>query len=87
MKQNIKGKLAKKLSDIVPAIDVCRFCCSGTETVMYTVRLAREITGKEKIIKFEGHFHGYFDYVMYSYWPQVEQSGYSKKTKKNYIKK
>jgi len=70
-----QGKLAKKLSDMVPAIDVCRFCCSGTETVMHTVRLAREITGKEKIIKFEGHFHGYFDYMMYSYWPPVEQSG------------
>jgi len=70
-----QGKLAKKLADMVPSIDLSRFACSGTETVMHAVRLAREITGKEKIIKFEGHFHGYFDYVMYSYWPQLEQAG------------
>lgn len=74
-----QGKMAKKLSDMIPAIDLCRFCCSGTEAVMHTVRLAREITGKEKIIKFEGHFHGYFDYVMYSYQPQIEQSGPAKR--------
>ena len=74
-----QGKLAKKLSDIIPAIDLCRFCCSGTETVMHTVRLAREITGKEKIIKFEGNFHGYFDYVMYSYEGPVEKMGPAEK--------
>jgi len=66
-----QGKLAKKLADMVPSIDLCRFCCSGSETVMHSIRLAREITGKEKIIKFEGHFHGYCDYVMYSYWPPI----------------
>ena len=74
-----QGKLAKKLADMVPSIDLCRFCCSGSETVMHSIRLAREITGKEKIIKFEGHFHGYFDYVMYSYWPQIAQSGPEKR--------
>ena len=80
-----QGKLAKKLSDMVPAIDLCRFTCSGTDAVMNSIRLARESTGKEKIIKFEGHFHGYFDYVMYSYnimdshTPPVERSGPAKR--------
>ena len=74
-----QSKLAKKLADMVPAIDLSRFTCSGTEAVMHSIRLAREITGKEKIIKFEGHFHGYFDYLMYSYWSQIEQSGPAKR--------
>ena len=74
-----QAKLAKKISEMVPAVDICRFCCSGTETVMHTVRLAREITGKEKIIKFEGHFHGHFDYVMYSTFPPIEKSGPAKR--------
>jgi glutamate-1-semialdehyde 2,1-aminomutase len=34
---------------------------------MHALRLAREFTGREKLIKFDGHFHGFHDYVMWNY--------------------
>ena len=55
--------LARKLSEMVPCAEMVRFAGSGTETVMHALRLARTATGREKIIKFEGHFHGYSDYL------------------------
>ena len=62
-------ELAEKLSSAVPSAEMVRFTLSGTETTWYAVRLARVFTGKSKIIKFEGHFHGYNDYLQYNYWP------------------
>ena len=46
---------------MVPNAEMVRFAGSGTETVMHALRLCRTATGREKIIKFEGHFHGYAD--------------------------
>lgn len=67
--------LAKRITDLVPCAEMVRFAGSGTETVMHTLRLAREYTGKDKIIKFEGHFHGYNDYVLFSSSPPSEDAG------------
>jgi glutamate-1-semialdehyde aminotransferase len=52
---------------MVPCVDMVRYTCSGTEATMHVIRLAREFTGREKIIKFDGHFHGFHDYVMWNY--------------------
>lgn len=52
------ASLAKRIIDLVPCAEMVRFAGSGTETVMHALRLARAATGREKIIKFEGHFHG-----------------------------
>lgn len=41
-----------------------RFVCSGTEAVMSAIRLARGYTGKSKVIKFEGCYHGHVDALM-----------------------
>jgi glutamate-1-semialdehyde 2,1-aminomutase len=60
-------RVATALAEIVPCVDMVRFTCSGTEATMHAIRLAREYTGREKIIKFEGHFHGFHDYVMWNY--------------------
>lgn len=60
-------RVAATLAEIIPCIDMVRFTCSGTEATMHAIRLAREYTGREKIIKFEGHFHGLHDYVMWNY--------------------
>jgi glutamate-1-semialdehyde 2,1-aminomutase len=60
-------RVAQALAEIVPCIDMVRFTCSGTEATMHTLRLAREYAGREKFIKFDGHFHGYHDYVMWNY--------------------
>ncbi len=55
------GALAKKLTEIIPSAEAVSFQNSGTEVVMYALRLARAYTGKYKIIKFEGQYHGWSD--------------------------
>lgn len=53
--------LAKRLTEIIPSAEAVCFQNSGTEVVMYALRLARAYTGKYKIIKFEGQYHGWSD--------------------------
>ncbi|KGR77819.1 glutamate-1-semialdehyde 2,1-aminomutase [Ureibacillus sinduriensis] len=57
-------KFAKMLKDAIPSLDKVRFTNSGTEAVMTTVRVARAYTGRTKIIKFAGCYHGHFDQVL-----------------------
>lgn len=57
-------KLAKEVIDRVPCAEMVRFVNSGTEATMAAIRLARGFTGKNKIIKFEGSYHGAHDYVL-----------------------
>lgn len=57
-------KFAKMLKDAIPSLDKVRFTNSGTEAVMTTVRVARAFTGRTKIIKFAGCYHGHFDQVL-----------------------
>ena len=57
-------KLAEKVCEIVPNADMVRFSNSGTEATMHAIRIARGYTGKDKIIKFEGCYHGAHDYVL-----------------------
>lgn len=56
--------LAKEVIDRVPCAEMVRFCNSGTEATMSAIRLARGVTGKNKIIKFEGAYHGAHDAVL-----------------------
>jgi len=67
--------LAKRVTEVIPCAEMVRFAGSGTETVMHALRLARAATGRTKIIKFEGHFHGYSDYVYYSTDPPPGRAG------------
>lgn len=69
------SQLAKKISELVPCAEMVRFAGSGTETIMHALRLARTVTGREKIIKFEGHFHGYSDDIFFSSAPPIDQAG------------
>ncbi|MBC8283940.1 MAG: glutamate-1-semialdehyde 2,1-aminomutase [Nitrospinae bacterium] len=57
-------KLAEKVVDAVTSIDVVRMVNSGTEAVMSALRLARGITGRDKIVKFEGCYHGHGDSLL-----------------------
>ncbi|MDP5229956.1 MAG: glutamate-1-semialdehyde 2,1-aminomutase [Cellulophaga sp.] len=61
MPTEIETKLAKLAVSMVPNIDKIRFVNSGTEACMSAVRLARGYTGKDKIIKFSGCYHGHSD--------------------------
>jgi glutamate-1-semialdehyde 2,1-aminomutase len=67
--------LARLIAELVPCAEQVRFAGSGTETVMHGLRLARAATGREKVIKFEGHFHGYSDFLNYSWAPPLAQAG------------
>ncbi len=57
-------KFAKMLKEAIPTLDKVRFNNSGTEAVMTTVRVARAYTGRTKIMKFAGCYHGHFDQVL-----------------------
>jgi len=57
-------ELAEKVVNAVPSIDVVRMVNSGTEAVMSALRLARGITGRDKIVKFEGCYHGHADSLL-----------------------
>jgi len=59
-------EVAKLVSGAVPAAEMVTFANTGTEATMEAVRIARAATGKDKIIKFEGHYHGHHDYVLFS---------------------
>jgi glutamate-1-semialdehyde 2,1-aminomutase len=58
--------LAEQLCAIVPCCERVRFTCSGTDATMHCLRLARAYTGRTKLLKFEGNFHGYHDQVMFA---------------------
>lgn len=55
---------AKRLKNAIPSLDKVRFVNSGTEAVMTTIRVARAYTGRSKIIKFAGCYHGHSDLVL-----------------------
>ncbi|MGQ9425383.1 glutamate-1-semialdehyde 2,1-aminomutase [Gilvimarinus sp. F26214L] len=60
----IETTLAAKVCEIYPSIDLLRFVNSGTEATMSAIRLARGFTGRDKIIKFEGCYHGHSDSLL-----------------------
>lgn len=57
-------KFAKMIKEAMPYMDKVRFVNSGTEAVMTTIRVARAYTGRDKIIKFAGCYHGHSDLVL-----------------------
>ena len=60
----LEVELAQRICDIMPNIDLVRMTCSGTEATMSAIRLARGFTGRDKIIKFEGCYHGHADSLL-----------------------
>ncbi|MEM7674801.1 MAG: aminotransferase class III-fold pyridoxal phosphate-dependent enzyme, partial [Myxococcota bacterium] len=61
----LQGELASAICDAVPCAERVRFANSGTEATLHAVRIARAATGRPRIIKFEGHFHGLNDYLLF----------------------
>ena len=60
----IETILAKKVCELVPSIELVRMVSSGTEATMSAIRLARGFTGRDKIVKFEGCYHGHSDSLL-----------------------
>jgi glutamate-1-semialdehyde 2,1-aminomutase len=63
------NEVSKKLVEIIPCADLVSYQSTGTEANMVSFRMARAFTGKDKVVKFEGHYHGWSDEEMISYLP------------------
>ena len=59
-----ENELAKMVSDSFDSVDLVRFVSSGTEAAMSALRLARAFTGRDKIVKFQGGYHGHADALL-----------------------
>ena len=68
-------ELAERLCRLLPGAEVVRFATSGTEAVLMAMRLARAFTGRTKILKFEGHYHGWSDQAYISARPSLNEAG------------
>jgi len=66
---------SEKFVELVPCADMVRFNNSGSEAVHAAIRLARGVTGRSKIVRFEGHYHGWFDSQLWSCAPPLERAG------------
>jgi len=60
----IETTMADKVCNLIPSIDMVRMVSSGTEATMTAIRLARGYTGRDKIVKFEGCYHGHSDSLL-----------------------
>ena len=56
-------ELAEKINSLIPSAELMRFCLDGSEAVHTAFRIARAKTGKQKFLRFEGHYHGWLDNV------------------------
>lgn len=71
----LEYETAKLVNELVPGSDLTKFISTGTEAVMSAIRLARAYTGKEKLLKFEGMYHGHTDYALVNVHPDVGSLG------------
>jgi len=60
----IETQMAQRVCELVPSCDLVRMVSSGTEATMSAIRLARGYTGRDKIVKFEGCYHGHSDSLL-----------------------
>ena len=71
----LEVQLARIIKDRVPSMERLRFTSSGSEAVMFALRVARAFTGRQKIAKFEGGFHGAYDLAEVSVSPPLDLAG------------
>jgi len=68
-------QLAQAIVDAIPSVEKVRVVNSGTEGVLYSLRLARAFTGRKKVIRFEGQYHGFSDGIYWSKHPDLSLAG------------
>jgi glutamate-1-semialdehyde 2,1-aminomutase len=71
----VEVELAEQICQMVPCADLVRYANSGSEAICGAIRAARGFTGRSKILKFEGHYHGWVDVLAVSNRPTVEEAG------------
>jgi glutamate-1-semialdehyde 2,1-aminomutase len=74
MPHDMEWELAEEICNRFP-VEMCRFGNSGTEATMHAIRLARAATGRDKIVKFEGAYHGLHDSALVSVKPHAPDFG------------
>jgi glutamate-1-semialdehyde 2,1-aminomutase len=72
---DIEAEAARLVCTMVPCAERMRFASSGSEVVHAAIRLARAATGRKTIVKFEGHYHGWFDNMAWSTAPTPDAAG------------
>jgi glutamate-1-semialdehyde 2,1-aminomutase len=71
----LEAEAARLVCNLVPCAERIRFGSSGSEVVQGAIRLARAATGRRIILKFEGHYHGWFDNILWSTAPGLNAAG------------
>jgi glutamate-1-semialdehyde 2,1-aminomutase len=71
----LEVELAERIVGMVPSAERVVFACTGSEATYHAIRLARAFTGRERILKFEGNYHGWHDYVAWSHHAAIDQGG------------
>ena len=71
----LEVELAERLIGMIPSAERVVFSCTGTEATYHAIRLARGYTGRERILKFEGNYHGWHDYVAWSHHFATDEGG------------
>ena len=71
----VEAEMAEELCSRVGTLDRIRFCCSGTEATLHAIRLSRGFSGRSRIAKFEGGYHGSHDIVEISVAPPLDKAG------------
>jgi glutamate-1-semialdehyde 2,1-aminomutase len=71
----LEVEAARLLCEMVPSAERIRFCSTGSEAVQAAIRLARAVTKRRTIIKFEGHYHGWLDNILWSVAPSADAVG------------
>jgi len=71
----LEVSLAEKIVAMCPSVEKVRLANTGTEATMHALRVARAYTGREKVVKFEGQYHGMYDYMLFSTYAHVKDYG------------
>jgi glutamate-1-semialdehyde 2,1-aminomutase len=71
----LEVELAERLIGMIPSAERVVFSCTGTEATFHAIRLARGFTGRERVLKFEGNYHGWHDYVAWSHHFATDDTG------------
>ena len=72
---DVEIEAARLMCEMVPCAELVRFNTSGSEAVQAVLRLARAATGRRVVVKFEGHYHGWFDNILWSTAPPPGANG------------
>jgi glutamate-1-semialdehyde 2,1-aminomutase len=75
LETELSVRTAKLLRNMIPSAEIVKFSNTGTEAVMHAIQISRGYSGKTRIAKAEGAYHGWYDYVLMSTHPKLEDAG------------